>query len=595
VQVQHETAALATGPAGPELRSCRSIEAVEAKAFAEQVLLSPERTRPVVGITTDRHTRRPTIAPGDLARRIGSLADIVVLETGDATWALSEALPNRLDVFGGAARIWWPGLSVASERFDHPLLFVYGDGAAVAERIEAAISSGAHGVDLTAPRSRSAAALPAPPEPGCRLLAPAAAAAQPGTLTKEGKVVKTATITSIDGPVIQVRGGDSHGVIGYADEKLESLAARLSVGESIPVFLASSRPDGTPTYSTQGLLPRTAAPGLAPPVGRRAPLATSRPVVTDSWHRVPEVYQVGDVVRARVCRVADRSVLVEVLPGAASLVPLGELDWSFVEHPSDLLEVGERVKTKILSLEPERRRGIASIKQAYALDPLPAVSLAPGEPPFLADAGDEEGSETSEEAAAAIDQLNQELDSALADRSALMKRLKAANEQVTDLKKNLRSTEDRLRDLEIRARGYLDPTSSENAFLAAVRVDYARTMNETDREQYPLSRMRVGRDFLDRLHSLDGIPVEKIVEVCAQVACSRAHEVPAREVHELRAGEAGAVAHVRARDGAKAWRCSLQVGTASARRLHWWDIPGEAGRTIEFASVAVHDDFSIRG
>ena len=85
VQVQHETAALATGPAGPELRSCRSIEAAKTKAFAEQVLLSPERMRPVVGITTDCHTRRPTIDPGDLARRIGSLANIVVLKTGDAT------------------------------------------------------------------------------------------------------------------------------------------------------------------------------------------------------------------------------------------------------------------------------------------------------------------------------------------------------------------------------------------------------------------------------------------------------------------------------------------------------------------------------
>lgn len=39
--------------------------------------------------------------------------------------------------------------------------------------------------------------------------------------------------------------------------------------------------------------------------------------------------------------------------------------------------------------------------------------------------------------------------------------------------------------------------------------------------------------------------------------------------------------------------CALQVNTPSARRLHWWAIPGKAGQTIEFASVGLHDDFSI--
>jgi hypothetical protein len=105
--------------------------------------------------------------------------------------------------------------------------------------------------------------------------------------------------------------------------------------------------------------------------------------------------------------------------------------------------------------------------------------------------------------------------------------------------------------------------------------------------------VRVGREFLGRLRDLDGISVEKVVEVCAQVASGRAHELAGRETHELHEGEGGSPARVRAGDGAKAWRCSLQDNTASARRLHWWEIPGRNGKTIEFASVAVHDDFSI--
>jgi hypothetical protein len=181
------------------------------------------------------------------------------------------------------------------------------------------------------------------------------------------------------------------------------------------------------------------------------------------------------------------------------------------------------------------------------------------------------------------------------DPAVLAARLRTANAQISDLRRQLRSREDRLRTIESRSRGDVDPTSSETAFLAAVRIDHARRFNESDRHRYPLRRMRVGREFLARLRAIDGVPIEKVVEVCAQVACLRAHEIPGREVHELRAGPAGAPAVVRKRDGAKAWRCSLQDGTPSARRLHWWDVPGPDGRTIEFASVAVHDDFSIPG
>jgi len=42
-------------------------------------------------------------------------------------------------------------------------------------------------------------------------------------------------------------------------------------------------------------------------------------------------------------------------------------------------------------------------------------------------------------------------------------------------------------------------------------------------------------------------------------------------------------------------RCALQIKAPSARWLHGWRIPGLEGATIEFASVAVHDDHGIPG
>src|SRR5439155_42297 len=47
---------------------------------------------------------------------------------------------------------------------------------------------------------------------------------------------------------------------------------------------------------------------------------------------------------------------------------------------------------------------------------------------------------------------------------------------------------------------------------------------------------------------------------------------------------------VRDLEGAKAWRCAIQLNSPSARRLHWWALDGGA---VEFASAAVHDDMSI--
>jgi hypothetical protein len=435
------------------------ISAAEAATFATEALMSPTRTRPVVAITTDPRLGRLMLDADELTREIGDRADVVALETGDPTWALSGVLPSRLDVYGGAARIWWPGLSPSSNPYDHPLLmFTASESAVVAKHIIASVRTGDH---RNGPRSA-------------------------------GNPIK------------------------------------------------------------------------APTIQRPASLARGTP--TDPWQRIDDEYRVGDVVRGRVCGIADTYVLIEVLPGAALVAHIGELDWGFVRHPNDVVRAGERVNVEILSLQPDRRRGEVSIKRAGMSSAIPAISPGPGKPLFLADDRDETTPPIrSDDGKVAI---LSELESAVTDRAELMKRLKATNEQLTDLRKELRSSEDRFRALEMRVTGDLDPTSSATSFLTAVRVEYARRVSEGDRLISPLQRMRVGREFLERLRRLNGISVEKVVEVCAQVACMRAREVPARDVHELRAGEGGAPALVRDRDRAKAWRCSLQVNTASARRLH---------------------------
>jgi hypothetical protein len=283
-----------------------------------------------------------------------------------------------------------------------------------------------------------------------------------------------------------------------------------------------------------------------------------------------------------VCRIEEKFALIEVLPGAALLAPANELDWTHVRRVADILRVGEHVRVRILELDVRQRRGTVSFRQGLTAEPLPAVAPGPGQPVFL---GDDEfrPNRGGSDADAPVEdaQMRAELDQALEDRRDLLERLKAASDQLVEARREVRSLEDQVRGLEQRASGDLDPLSSEVAFLTAVRMEF------------PLHRMAVGKQFLESVRKLDGLPVEKVIEVCAQVACQRAHQVPGREVHPLRSGPAGAPARVRTRDGAKAWRCSLQDNTASARRLHWWDVPRPDGRVIEFASVGVHDEMEI--
>jgi hypothetical protein len=549
----------------------RQLSAESIADFVRDELLSPARRRPVVALTTQVRPTRLHIDAARLAADLAAHAEVVVLETGEATWALSAVLPPRLDVFGGAARIWWPGLARDSDPRAHPLLFVFdtSDAVRVEARIRATILDGDARVgsldhrDATTRRAPASGPGPAPEA------SPAAESASADHAA--------AVLVEVGEHAVQVRVDGASCVVDPQDCPPEDVSADIRPGHELRVRRTDRTLQGMPVVEVRG-------------------------VPQDPWRRLTEVYEVGDVVRGRVCRVEAGYVLVELLPGAALIAKISELDWNFVRSPADLFEEGSEVKALILSLEPERHRGTLSIKRAYTEAALPPVSPGLGQPPFLGGEGDaawDTAERVAEEPSRldAVDEdaalLQRELDAALQDRAELMAANRAQKEQLAELRRELRSLEDRLRDVQARVSADLDPTESEVAFLKAVRVAYARRFDEGERQRYPLARMRVGREFLARWAALEGVSLEKVLDVCAEVACLRAHEIPAREVHPLRFGAPGAPVRVRVRDGARAWRCSLQDGTPSARRLHWWDVPGKDGRVIEFASVGVHDDMGI--
>ncbi len=82
----------------------------------------------------------------------------------------------------------------------------------------------------------------------------------------------------------------------------------------------------------------------------------------DPWERIEMHYQEGHVVEGTVENGAPFGVFVEVEPGLSALIPASELGMGRDVDPRTALEPGTRVKAKVLSIDPERRRMSLSIR-----------------------------------------------------------------------------------------------------------------------------------------------------------------------------------------------------------------------------------------
>ncbi|MCL6453850.1 MAG: 30S ribosomal protein S1 [Alicyclobacillus sp.] len=82
------------------------------------------------------------------------------------------------------------------------------------------------------------------------------------------------------------------------------------------------------------------------------------------WEEGVEEFRPGDVVTGIVRRIVDFGAFVELKPGLEGLVHVSQISHQHVAHPADVLEEGQEVKVRILSIEPERQRISLSLKDA---------------------------------------------------------------------------------------------------------------------------------------------------------------------------------------------------------------------------------------
>ncbi len=71
--------------------------------------------------------------------------------------------------------------------------------------------------------------------------------------------------------------------------------------------------------------------------------------------------EVGQVVKGEVVRITDFGAFVNV-GGVDCLLPLSQISWKWVEHPTDLLKVGQEINVEIIDIDHAKQRISLSLK-----------------------------------------------------------------------------------------------------------------------------------------------------------------------------------------------------------------------------------------
>ena len=94
-------------------------------------------------------------------------------------------------------------------------------------------------------------------------------------------------------------------------------------------------------------------------LSERTALQETRETIKD---RLLDELQEGVIKNGRVTSLADFGAFVNI-DGADGLVHLSEISWERIEHPGEVLKVGQEVKVKVIAVDQERKRIGLSIRQ----------------------------------------------------------------------------------------------------------------------------------------------------------------------------------------------------------------------------------------
>jgi small subunit ribosomal protein S1 len=94
--------------------------------------------------------------------------------------------------------------------------------------------------------------------------------------------------------------------------------------------------------------------------------------VTDPWDTAAERWQQGMTVKSVITNITEFGAFVELEPGIEGLIHIGDVSWSRIKHPKEVLRKGQEVEVSILDVDVSKRRISLGYKQLN--DPLKACN-----------------------------------------------------------------------------------------------------------------------------------------------------------------------------------------------------------------------------
>lgn len=295
-------------------------------------ILDPARSVAIVGVTVRDGPEQAAVDAAALAATLREEAEVWVIGASYAG-ALGRALPERLEVYGGAMRLWWP---MRSDKWRQPRkhpIFVIRSPQDALEAAQTVIAAVAH----------------------AKAVDPAAGREVMGVVTMVSKA--GAELTLVDGVLAfaSIQHLVKPGPVNHAGEV-------LAVGQRVRVRMGERPP----------------APG------RDRHLVSLRSSSLEPWGLLAERYRDGDLVEGIVDVVEEAWALVALLPGALGMLPARLTGSGSAVRTGDVVTRGQRIVVRLEQLDAAQQRATLSLRDLPDVAfPQRTPALFPDGPPWL--------------------------------------------------------------------------------------------------------------------------------------------------------------------------------------------------------------------
>jgi len=157
-----------------------------------------------------------------------------------------------------------------------------------------------------------------------------------------------------------------------ADEPVEgTIVSRVKGGLSVDIgvkaFLPGSQVDLRPVRNLESLLQQKLQFKIIKFNKRRGNIVLSRRALLEKERKklretTLQTLQVGQIVDGVIKNITDYGAFID-LGGIDGLLHVTDMSWGRVNHPSEMFQVGDEIKVKVLKFDPETERVSLGLKQ----------------------------------------------------------------------------------------------------------------------------------------------------------------------------------------------------------------------------------------